>query len=141
MIEQILIASLKDKKSGITHGRGLEENQRLIWLFSRPAFAYLKYELDQLYENNDSYTNKELRETRMKEDTEAINKILRYTKEHNPFNYDNQNLVDISTGISYPNSNAHKALEIGTDILNKMCGIEVKKFTFRKIYRIKQMGE
>ena len=76
-----------------------------------------------------------------KEDTEAINKILNFIKEHNPFKYNNPHLVDIATGISYPNANAHKALEIDTNILKKMDDVEVKKYTFKKVDRINPMGE
>ena len=50
-------------------------------------------------------------------------------------------MVDISTGISYPKANAHKALKIGNDILEKMDGKEVRKYVFRKADKIKQMGE
>ena len=141
VIEQVLMASLKNTKSGITHGRGLEERQRSIWLHSRPAFAHLKYEINQLYKKDNKHINIELTNNRIKEDTEAISKILNYIKEHNPFNYNNPHLVDISTGIAYPNANAHRALEIGTNILEKMDGVEVKLYTFKKVDRIKPMGE
>ena len=33
VIEQLLMASLKNCKSGLTHGRGKDEVQRLTWLF------------------------------------------------------------------------------------------------------------
>ena len=141
VIEQVLMASLKDTKSGLTHGRGLEEIQRLNWLYSRPAFAHIKLELDQLYNNDNQHINKELTNIRIKEDNKAIHKIHDYIKEHNPFKYDNQHLVDISTGISYPNANAHKASEIGSDIVKNMIGVAVKEYTFRKKDRIKPMGE
>ena len=75
IIEQVLMALLKNAKSGLTHGRGLEEIQRLIWLHSRPAFACLKYEFDQLYKNDNKHINIELTNNRIKEDTEAINKF------------------------------------------------------------------
>ena len=50
-------------------------------------------------------------------------------------------LVDISTGISYPNANAHEAQHIGNAILKNMDGVEVNKYKFKKADRIKQMGE
>ena len=135
------MASLKNNRSGITHGRGLSEEQRLLWLNSRPAFAHLKSEFDKLYKEDDKYINKELTNNRINEDTDAINKIIDYLKEHNPFNINSQDLVDISTGMSYPNANAHKALEIGNNILKNMDGVEVAKYKFRKAERIMPMGE
>ena len=43
----------------------------------------------------------------------SILKIVNYFEEHNPFNVTIPLLVDISTGILYPNTNPHKALDIG----------------------------
>ena len=60
VIEQVLMAALKNCRSGITHGRGTDKEQRLIWLFSRPAFAHLKTELEQLYKQQDKIIIKEL---------------------------------------------------------------------------------
>ena len=53
-------------RSGITHGRGLSEEQRLLWLNSRPAFAHLKSEFDKLYKEDDKYINKKLINNRIK---------------------------------------------------------------------------
>ena len=85
----------------------------------------MKTEFDKLYKEDDKYINKELTNNRIKEDTDAINKIIDYLKEHNPFNINSQDLVDISTGMSYPNANAHRAFEIGNIILENMDGVEV----------------
>ena len=49
-------------------------------------------------------------------------------------------MVDISTGISYLNANAPKALDFGNDV-NKMDGNDVRKCAFRKADKIKQMEE
>ena len=38
VIEQVLMRSLKTS-GGLTRGRGMTENQRLLWLLSRPACA------------------------------------------------------------------------------------------------------
>ena len=46
------MALLKNCKSGLTHGRGNDEVQRLIWLFSRPAFAHVKSKLDKLFDHD-----------------------------------------------------------------------------------------
>jgi hypothetical protein len=76
VIEQVLMASLKNIKSGLTHGRGLDEVQRLIWLYSRPAFAHIKFELNKLYKSNSTAVIKDLTDSRIKEDTKDILKIL-----------------------------------------------------------------
>ena len=121
------MASMKDCRSGLTHARGTDEIQLLMWLFSRPDYAQLKVEHDLLNNKDDKTVIKELTQARIEEDTNDILKILKYIEEHNPFNVKSQYLVDISTGISYPKANAHKALKVGNDILKKMDGYEVRK--------------
>ena len=141
VIEQVLMASLKDCRSGITHGRGTDENQILTWLYSRPVFAQLKIELDHLFKQDSKPIIKELTVKRVQVDTRDIGEVLEYLEQHDPFKAESQDLVDISNGISYGNSNAHKALDVGKEIMKKMDGIAVSKFTFKKAYKIKQMGE
>ena len=49
--------------------------------------------------------------------------------------------MDISSGISYPNANANKVLDIGNAILKKINGCEGNKYKFKRSDQIKQMGE
>ena len=84
---------------------------------------------------------KELTASKINEDTKDILNILQYIEDHDPFKFQSLNLVDISTGISYPNANAHKALDCGNAILKKMDGVEVNKYKFKKADKIIQMGE
>ena len=51
-----------------------------------------------------------------------------------------KHLVDISTGVSFSEANAHKSLEIGNATLVKMDGQNVSRYTFKKGERIIQMG-
>ena len=95
--------------------------------FSRPAFAHVKSELDKLFDHDNKMIIKELTNSSIQTYTADILKIVNYIEEHNPFNVTSPNLVDISTGISYPKANAHKALDIGDKILQKMNNIEVKQ--------------
>ena len=139
VIEQTLMASLKNTRSGLTHGRGTDEVQILTWLYSRPAFAQLKTELSQLFKQDDKFIIKELTDSRVKEDTKDIEIILEYLEQHNPFKIENEHLVDISNGIAYSNTNAHKALDVEKD-MRKMDGKAVSQFKFLKKDRIKQMG-
>ena len=50
-------------------------------------------------------------------------------------------MVDISTGISYPKANAHKALDIGNKILKNMDKVDIKKYKFKKVDKIKHLGK
>ena len=100
LIEQELMTSVKNCRSAITHGRETDEVQRIIWLYSRPAFAHLKTELVHLYNQDDKMIIKELTDTRSKVDTTDVLNILQYIEEHGPFKTNSSHFVDISTGIS-----------------------------------------
>ena len=141
IIEQVLMAALKNCRSGITHGRGTDECQILTWLYSRPAYAQLKMELGHLFKHDHKFIIKELTNSRIEQDTKDIQKILEYFEQNNPFKVESEYLVDISNGLSYSNSNAHKALDVGNAILNDMDGVTVGAFKFLKANKIKQMGE
>ena len=58
--------------------------------------------------------------------------MLEYLEDHDPFKTRSAHLVDISTGISYPNANAHKGFDIGNVILDKMDGVDVNKYKLKK---------
>ena len=81
-------------------------NCSLIWRYSCPAFAHVRSELDKLYHCDNKMIINELTDS-------SILKIVNYFEEHNPFNVTIPLLEDISTGILYPNTNPHKALDIG----------------------------
>ena len=66
--------------------------------------------------------------------------LLKYLEELIPFNIKSKYLVDISTGILYPKTTAHKAQDIGNDILKKMNGKVVKKYKFKKVEKNQTNG-
>ena len=78
VIEQVLMASLKNCRTGLTHGRGTDELQRLTWLYSRPAFAHVRSELDKLYHYDNKRIIKELTDSSIQAYTADILKILNY---------------------------------------------------------------
>ena len=47
MIEQVLMRSLKTN-GGLTRGRGMTEQQRVIWLLSMPACAEVNRAMQEL---------------------------------------------------------------------------------------------
>ncbi|KAG0726174.1 hypothetical protein GWK47_037121 [Chionoecetes opilio] len=47
VIEQVLMRSMKTS-GGLTHGRGMDEIQRLVWTLSLPACAEIKFTMQEL---------------------------------------------------------------------------------------------
>ena len=86
VIEQVLMASLKNCRTGLIHGRGTDELQRLTWPYSRPAYAHVRSELDKLYHYENKMIIKELTDSSIQAYTADILKILNYLEDHNHFN-------------------------------------------------------
>ena len=81
--------------SGLTHGRGISEDQRNIWLANRPIYAYIKSEMMPESSND----NKEMREDRINLDCEDTQKIKNFFECHDPFDVSEHHLYNI--GILY----------------------------------------
>ena len=97
----------------------------------------MKTELEQLYKQEDKIILKELTESRINEDTKDILNILKYIEEHNPFNVQSEYLVDISTGISYPNANA----DIGMPFLRTWMVLKLTNISLRKLTESNKWGK
>lgn len=69
IIEQVLMRSLKTS-GGLTRGRGMTEQQRLIWLLSTPACAETNRAMQELtgVQYNSGEQNKDMTEARQKRD-------------------------------------------------------------------------
>ena len=114
VIEQVLMRSLKTS-GGLTRGRGMTENQRLLWLLSMPSCAEINFTMQKLtgtlYQTSEQH--KESCSSRKKRDIEDTFKILAALKEWNPFSQD-LTLHSIVNGITADDKvNVHKAKDVG----------------------------
>ena len=89
VIEQVLMRSMKTS-GGLTRGRGMTEQQRLIWLLSMPACAEVNKSMLEL--TGVSYStgeqNKDMTKTRQEHDWKDTQTLLKYLHERNPFTFD-----------------------------------------------------
>ena len=87
VIEQVLMRSLKSV-GGMTHGRGMTELQRSLWLLSTPACAEINKAMqsftDILYEGGEQH--KDATKSRLDKDYQDAILLMRYLIERNPFN-------------------------------------------------------
>ncbi|XP_014679118.1 PREDICTED: uncharacterized protein LOC106818966 [Priapulus caudatus] len=119
---------------GLTRGRGMTEQQRLIWLLSMPACAEVNNAMQQLTgvnyntgEQNNDMTN--ARQTRAIKDTHAV---ISYLQERTPFSSD-PILRSISTGLHATSTvNVDSAKTVGTAILTNMDGQTAADYTFKR---------
>ena len=94
VIEQVLMQSLKTA-GGLTRGRGLTEQQRLIWLFSMPACAKTNHIMQELtgVQFNSGEQNKDMSKARQIRDLKDTVTTLRALAAQNPFSLDTNNYL------------------------------------------------
>ena len=133
VIEQELMRSLKTS-GGLTRGGGMSENQRNIWVLSRPACVQVNSVMQQLtgvYQSTGEQ-NKDLSPSRQSRDWKDLQKLYKCLNERNPFDVERY-LINIANGMHAQSSvNVDNAKEIGIKILYEMNGKTPLNHTFRK---------
>ena len=133
IIEQVLMRSMKTS-GGLTRGRGMTEQQRLIWLLSMPACAEVNKSMQELtgVSYNTGEQNKDITKARMARDWKDIITVLKYLQDKNPFTSDTS-LRNISTGVhAHSTVNVNYAKDVGKAILTKMEGNTAADYTFKR---------
>ncbi|KAL8575021.1 hypothetical protein ACOMHN_063553 [Nucella lapillus] len=122
-IEQGLMRSAKST-GGLTRGRGMSEAQRTVWLLSMPACAAVNGAM-QVFAGLNYATSEQhvdLTDARQKQDEKDVREMVGFLESRDPFE-ESEKLKNIVTGeVAYPSVNAHRALEVGNIILQKMWG-------------------
>ena len=89
VIEQVLMRSLKTN-GGLTRGRGMTEQQRLVWSLSMPACGEMNKTMQELtgVSYNSGEQNKDLTQARQACDWKDTKILLSYLHKRNPFTSD-----------------------------------------------------
>lgn len=144
-IEQGLMRVVKSP-GGLTHGRGVYELQRTVWLMSAHIMGTYKEAMEEFSMVNfkTSHQHRNMSKSRMSRDMKEIGKVLSYLLEHNLFQQIPQPedaLHNIATGKSVSERvTADKALEIGENILKLMEGQVVSDYKFQRKKQIHNMA-
>ena len=133
VIEQTLMRSLKTSR-GLTHGSGMNEEQRSLWTMSMPVTAMYNLELQDF--NNLTYTisgqHKETTESRLNRDINDLAKINSKLISFTPFSED-RSLRNIVTGIeASSDTNVHEYKAVAMNIINSMIGQDVFQYSFKR---------
>ena len=122
--------------AGLTRGRDLTEQQRLIWLLSMPACAETNHTMQELtgVQFNSGEQNKDMSKARQTRDMKDTVTILSGLATHNPFSLDgDSNLRNIMNGVNADNNvNADTAKSVGEKILSSMNGTIVTDYSFKR---------
>ncbi len=109
---------------GLTRGRGMTEQQRLIWLLSMPACAEINRVMLELIgvSYSTSEQNKDMTKARQDHDWNDTQTLMKYLHERNRFTSEDH-LHSISTGVHASSSvNVDTAKDVGNTILASMEG-------------------
>jgi hypothetical protein len=136
-IEQVLMRSIK-ATGGLTRGRGMNENQRALWILSMPDCAEVNSAMQTFAGTNfySSDQHKEDGKSRQKRDSRDTTIFASFLAERNPFAED-ECLRNIETGVSATKDvNSDRAKEIGERIIESMNGKSVSEFTFKRKHQV-----
>ena len=133
VIEQVLMRSMKSG-GGLMRGRGMTEQQRVIWSLAKPACAEMNRAMQELtgVSFNSGEQNKDMAQSRQAHDWKDIQTLLSYLQERNPFSSD-PTLRNICTGVhAHSTVNVDTAKVVGNAILSSMEGTTPADFTFKR---------
>lgn len=133
VIEQVLMRSLKTT-GGLTHGRGMTEKQRTIWLLSMPTCVDVNNAMQSVtgisYHTSDQHVG--CSKPNIKRDDKDRRDILQFFQDRDPF-CDECELHSIASGVVAGNNvNVDSAKFIGKNILDDMTGKSVSEYKFKK---------
>lgn len=115
-------------------GRGMTEQQRLVWLLSTPVCAETNRAMQELtgVQYNSGEQNKDMTEARQKRDMKDTLVILTTLADRNPFAPD-PNLRSIMTGVNADSTvNVDQARVTGDKVLSSMTGKSAADYTFKR---------
>ena len=133
IIEQVPMRSIKTH-GGLTRGKGMTENQRLVWILSMPVCASINETMQTFsgvsHETSDQY--KDVSAARQARDVSDTVDLIDYLNERDPF-VQNDSLFNIANGMTAQERvNVEKAREIAVNLVESMAGKSTDEFTFRK---------
>ena len=135
-IEQVMMKSLKSK-GGLTHGKGLTEGVRTLWVYSMHASASYQDSMSSLtkQKNETSHQHAELGQSRMRRDHKDLQKVMEWFEyeTHNPFDPKRTSLQSLITGMIADESiNCDDAERIGHMIQLDIDGQSVSNATIKR---------
>ena len=141
IIEQVFMTSITTH-DGLTRGKGMTENQRLVWVLSMPVCASINETMQQFsgvsYETSGQH--KDVSAARQARDVSDTVDLIDYLNERDPF-VQNDSLFNIANDMTAQESvNVENAREIGVKIVESMARKSTDEFTFRKANQAVTLG-
>jgi len=145
LIEQVLMRAIKGR-SGLTHGRGMSESVRLLWVHTLHKCASVHVALSRFTGfdiTNDAMSHTELGKSRLSRDFTDLSKILEYFVQNCPFDVSDSRLRSISSGLVASDTDAitsDTADEVGSRIMVSMDDHAFTDVVLRKADQVRTLA-
>jgi hypothetical protein len=147
IIEQVMMRSIKDK-GGLTHGRGMSESVRLLWIGSMHRCTSIHAALANLtgLDHVSDYDTKhlaDLGDSRKHRDWDDLQKFVEFFTANNPFSDTDGRLCSITSGLASSNTdgvNCDDAFDVGAEIMKSMDNLAFSSVTMKKSAQIKSLS-
>lgn len=144
-IEQAMMAAVKGR-GGLTHGRGVSESVRSLWIGSVHKTAAVKTALAQLTNTDychDQIVHVEQGKARVKRDNADLCKMLDFIEIHDPFSTVDCRLRSLTSGIvaaDSDNIDCDDAEAVGCRIMRKIDGAKFTDVSFKRSEQVKTLA-
>ena len=140
VIEQVIMRAIKSR-GGLTRGRGVSENVRVMWINSMHRCASVHNAMCTFtgLQHKTSEQHIELGVSRVKRDNDDLEKLQSWLKIHSPFDKNETALKSLSTGLIVGdgmNVNCDEADKVGQSIQEKLDAICVEDASIKQNDRV-----
>jgi hypothetical protein len=146
VIEQVMMRSVKSR-GGLTHGRGMSESVRLMWVKSMHRCAAVHSAIASLTGSDNAATDVqhvECGKARRRRDGDDLKKMLAFFQDRNPFKYIDGRLRSLSSGIVASESDeidCDNAEDAGKLVMSSMDNIPYDSVKIKKASQVKTLAD
>ncbi|KAK6175983.1 hypothetical protein SNE40_014355 [Patella caerulea] len=144
-IEQTLMSRLKGR-GGLTHGRGLTESVRHMWIYTMHHFAQFHDAMTSLtgkrHKSSEQHT--EFGESRRARDTCDLTKLIAWFDKKDPFDLELTELMSLSTGLTatqQDNINCDEAESVGYQIQIRLDNCTYESASMKRTSKVKTLED
>ena len=134
-------------RGGLTHGPGMTESVRLLWVGSMHKCGTICNAVEQLLnleQHIDNSQHADLGKSRMQRDLADLNKIIYWFKSHNPFTVSDSRLHSLAIGVVASDShgiNCNSVEKIGFQIMQKMDDVAITDVVLKKADQVQTLAQ
>ena len=147
IIEQVMMKAVKGR-GGLTHGRGMTDSVRSLWVHSMHKCASVHSAITvlagcDLPDDSTKSCHVELGHSRKTRDFNDLRKVLEWFADHNPFDVSDSRLRSIATGVVAADEDkvtCDRAEEVGHSIMEQMDNKSFAEVVMRRASQVRTLS-